>query len=489
MQVTETRSEGLIREFKIAVPAADIQQKTDGRLQELARTAKLPGFRPGKVPVALLRKRFGVAVRGEALEQMVKDATGTVLSERGLRATGQPKIEVTSTEPDGDFEYTLAVELLPDVTPPDYAAITLERLVVEPEEATIDSTVQDLAARERSPQPLSEPRPTRTGDVLIIDFVGRIEGEEFPGGKAEGYELELGSGSFIPGFEDQLVGMEMGETRHVTVSFPTDYGAENLAGKAADFEVTIHDIKEMGAAVVDDALAKRFGKETVAELRNEVVEAQRRELRAMSRMVLKRSLLDRLAEMYDFELPASMVDAEYRSIVNQVVDERRTAAETDAESTGSDHDHDHHQDHEHHHDDHDHDHAHDHDADETLLSDAEQAEYRGLAERRVRLGLVLAEVGRANNLQITPDELKRALYLQASRVPGREREMLALYEQFPQAAEAVAGSLLEDKVVDFILEMATVSERTVNIDELRAALQDSAEDATSTDGLDEQKSA
>jgi len=485
MQVIESKAEGLRREYRIAVPAAAIQDKVAGRLKELARTIRLPGFRPGKVPVGLLLKRYGQAVRGEALEQAVDEATRTLISEQGLRPAGTPQINDVKDSGDADLEYTVALEVLQEVTPPDFAGSAIERMVVQADTSDVDSALARLAERFAEAQPLTEPRPAADGDSVVIDFTGRIDGEAFPGGAAGGYELRLGSGLFIPGFEEQLVGAAAGEQRVVSVTFPEDYGAEHLAGRQAEFDVTVREIRATQPAPIDDALAKRVGRENLEDLRQSFGEQQLRELRQLSRLQAKRALLDRLAELYDFEVPPTMVAREYEGIVRELTAERKAAsgAGGDADASDQHHGHDdgpeagHVHEHEHEHE-HEHDHNHDHghatavDAD---LSEDDRAEYRRIAERRVRLGLVLAEVGRRNNLQVTAEEMRRAMIAEAQRYPGQERKVLKYFEENPQVAEALAGPILEDKVVDFMLEMANVSERTVSFEELRQALEDEGE--------------
>jgi trigger factor len=477
MEVTESNIEGLSREFKVAVSAADVEQKIANRLTELARSVKLPGFRPGKVPVSLLRKRYGDALKGEVLEETVKESSATVISERGLRPAAQPKIEITSFDDGGDLEYTMAIDLLPEIDPPDYPKIELEKLVAEPDETDVDETLQRLAEAHKTSISVTEKRPAKEGDILVIDFVGRIGDEPFEGGAAENHELTLGSKQFIPGFEDQLIGASAGECKEISVTFPDDYGSVNLAGKLATFDVKVHEIREGVPADVDDELAKKIGIDSLEALKTEIREQHSRELKTMSRLHMKRSLLDKLADMYDFAPPQSMVDREYESIVGQI--KEKEAGETrvhDHDNEGHDHGHEHN----HGHDGHDHDHTHDHDHDhedhqhdhkphenvDAFLTDEQRTEYRGIAQRRVRLGLVLAEVGRVNNLRVSEEELNKAIMSEASRFPGQEKVFFDYFRQNPSARDALAAPILEDKVVDFMLEMATVKDRDVPAKEL-----------------------
>lgn len=502
MQVTETKMDGLVREFAVAIPASEVDEKVTSRLQELSRTMRMPGFRPGKVPVSLLRKRFGAAARVEALEEAVNETSTAVMTERGLRPAGRPNITVTSSDADGDFEYQLAVEILPEIPEPEFDKIKVERLTAPLDPAQVDKTLGELAEGEKSFAPLEGDRPATTGDQLLIDFVGRIDGEEFAGGKAEDYELELGSNVLLPGFEDQLVGCRAGDTKTVAVSFPEGYSAESLAGKAAEFEVRVKEVRERKASAIDDAFAKKFGLEDVAALRKMIEESETQKLKAYSRMRMKRSLLDVLAEMYTFPVPPSLVSHEYRTIVDRALQERperhgdtkpggHADADAEVEAGPADddhvhHDHEHEHDHEHHgHDhhahDHDHDHDHDHHAhdhdhdhdeapadafDDSALTEPEREEYRSVAERRVRLGLVLSDVARRHNLQVSREELQRALSEQVRRFPGQEANILEFFKKRPEAMESLAGPILEDKVVDFLIEMGTVTDREVSVDEL-----------------------
>ncbi|MGZ9042773.1 MAG: trigger factor, partial [Allosphingosinicella sp.] len=295
MQVTEVKTEGLEREFRIAVPAAEIEQRITTRLQELARTIRMPGFRPGKAPVSLLRSRYGPSVLSEALEQTLNESSRTVLSDRGLRPAGQPKIEIVTAGDGTDLEYNLAVELLPEIQPIDYSKIELERLVAEPAQGDIDSALERLARNFRSSKPLEEERAALPGDVVVIDYVGRVRGKEFEGGKAEGYELELGSNQFIPGFEDQLIGARPEETREVVVTFPEQFPAAELAGQEAVFDVKVREIRESVASPIDDSLAIKLGLESLEELREQIKASRIRDLASVSRMRLKRQLLDTLS--------------------------------------------------------------------------------------------------------------------------------------------------------------------------------------------------
>lgn len=434
MQVTEIESEGLRRAYKVVVPAGDIAHRLATRLAEISRSVSLPGFRPGKVPMSLIKHRYTNSVMGEVLERTVSESSGKAISERELRPAAQPKIEVTSFAEGQDLEFTMAMEVLPEIKPMDFSELKLERLKAKVSDDEIDKTLARIAERHPRSAPIAEDRPSKAGDLVVIDFVGRIGETEFEGGSAQGFELELGSNRFVPGFEDQLEGRKAGEHVTVNVTFPEEYGARELAGKAATFEVDVKEIREKVAVPVDDTLAKELGLESLAAVRKSLREQLEREHAAISRSHLKRALLDELAEAHDFMLPEGVVEAELDSIWNQVKgEEHRAAGEADPAEQNE---------------------------------DELRAECRAIAERRVRLGLLLGEVGRINNISVTPEEVNKALYAEAARHPGREKQVLEFYRKVPEALANLRAPIFEDKVVDFILEMAQLSEREVDAEEL-----------------------
>lgn len=502
MQVTENKLNDLTHEFAIAVPAAAIEEKMTTRLGSLARNARLPGFRPGKVPLSLLRKRYEEALRGEVLEETIKASSVEVMTDRGLRPALTPKIEITSFEPGGDLQYKMAVEVLPEIEMPDFAAIELERLVAIPDEGEVDKTLARLADIRKQFAALSEPRPSQQGDRVVIDFVGRIDGEEFEGGRGEGYEVELGAGGFIPGFEDGLTGLSVGAHTELALVFPDSFPNEALQGKPVVFEIDLKEIREPQPVSLDDDFAKTLGAENLEALKATIREEHARELKALSRAHLKRKLLDRLAEDNTFAVPAGLVDGEYENVVRQLAGKDDAAADAVADNdTGHDHDHDHaghdhghdhdhaghdhagheHTEHDHDHTDHDHGHAHGKPPADAALSEEQKAEYRALAERRVRLGLLLAEVGRANNVQVTAEELSKAIMTEARRYPGQEKTVIEFFRGNDSARKSLSAPLLEDKVIDFALEMAKVSEREIPLAELLAIdREDTPDDAEET---------
>jgi len=474
MQVTETSADGLKREFKIVVPAGEMEDKIVSRLGEIGRSIRLPGFRPGKVPLQLLRKRYGTAVRGEVLESTVQGGSAEAIREHNLRPAMPPKIEIVRAEEGADLEYNMSVELLPEMPEPDFAELGLERLVADPPEEDIDKALQRMADQQRKSEPVE--RPAQTGDVVVIDFTGRIDDKEIPGGSGQDRQVELGSGVLIPGFEDQLVGAAAGEQRTVTVTFPEAYSSPELAGKEAVFDVSVKEVRERQPTAIDDELAKAVGLETLAELRQEVRDSMRRNFAELTRQRIKRELLDKLAERYDFAVPQGMVDLEFDNIWAQYQAEKARVAESASESQGesapplepaaegeppveaaaaADPT------------------APPTDAEQSAAAEPEdeetaRAEYRKLAERRVRLGLLLAEVGRKHNITVTQDELNQALTREARRHPGYERQVLDYYRKNPDAVGNLRAPIFEDKVVDFIIELAKVAERKVTPQELMA---------------------
>ena len=450
MQITETKSEGLSREYTINLPADEIEEKVTHKLLEIQRTAQIPGFRPGKVPVPVLRKRFGQSVLGEVLERAVGDSSQQALTEKGVRPAMQPKIEITSYEDGTDLEYTMAVEALPEIEVGDFSKIKLDRIIPEAEEEEIQEALENIAKTHQTSEPVKGKRKSATGDIVVVDFVGSVDGEEFPGGKAEDYQLELGSGSFIPGFEEQLVGVNAGTKAEVKVTFPESYGAPELAGKDAIFNVNLKEIRETTPAPIDDELAKKSGMESLEKLKQSVSEEHARQYSSLARMRAKRLLLDELFNRHIFEVPAKMVDQEFETIWNQYKEQKeKPTEETEAKAPKA-----------------------------AEKSDSEQKkEFREIAERRVRLGLLLAEIGRQNDIQIGQEEINRAIMEEARNYPGQEQKVLEFYKENPQALESVTAPLYEEKVVDFILELADVTDKKVSVKDFMSMLdKDNAED-------------
>jgi len=445
MQITETNTDGLKREFKIVIPAAQIEQRINTRLLELGQRVRLPGFRPGKVPMPLLRQRYQQSVMGEVVEDAVHQGSHQVLTERNLRPAGQPKIEITKFEDGSDLEFSMAMELVPEIKFMDFKTVKLEKLSVDVEDGEIDENLRRLAERQRKSEPVSEQRGATTGDIVVIDFVGRVDGAEFAGGSAKGQHLEIGSGTFIPGFEDQLLGVKAGAQKIVNVTFPAEYGVKELAGKPAAFEVSVTEIRQPVAVAVDDALAKSLGLDDLATLRKRIREQIEGEYQALARARLKRKLLDVLADNHEFVVPEGLVDTEFSAIWRQIEADMK-ADRLDAEDKGK--------------------------SEEQLRN-----EYRDIARRRVKLGLLLSDVGQKNNIQVANEELTRALVAEARRYPGQEKQVIDYYQGSPEALNQLRAPLYEEKVIDFVLEQAQIAERKISAEALKAELE--AEPASS----------
>ncbi|QQG37399.1 MAG: trigger factor [Micavibrio aeruginosavorus] len=434
MQAKELKREDLIIQYEVTVSAQDIDRHVDDRLKEVGKTMKMAGFRPGKVPLDILKKRYGKAVMGEVLEMAVNEASAKVIQDNNLRPALQPKIEVKEFDDGKDLVYTMAIELLPDFKVMDLKSIKVEKPVAKVEKKTVDETLERIAKSNRETEAVTEDRATKKGDILLIDFHGRTakDNKPHPGMHAHDAQLELGSGQFIPGFEDQLVGKKVGDKVEVKVTFPEAYHAAELAGQDAIFDTEIKSILQAKATEINDDFAKKLGLDSEKALR-EIIEKQvQTEYDGLSRQKVKRALLDALDDAHDFEIPAGMKDMEYQNILMQVKMERQSEL-VDGE---------------------------------LKLSGEEEEELHAIAERRVRLGLVLSEVGRANNVQITDQEMQRAVIAEAQRYPGQEAQVFEYYRKNRQALEALRAPVFEDKVVDFILELATVTDKAVSVEDL-----------------------
>jgi trigger factor len=528
MNVTETSAEGLKREFKITVPASEVDEKVTRRLGEIGQSVRIPGFRPGKVPMTMLRQRYGPAVRGEVLESTVQDSSAEAMREQNLRPALPPRVEIVSAAEGADFEYKISLEVLPDMPEPDFAALGLEKLVAEVPDDDVEKAVERVAEAQRKTELVE--RPAEIPDLVVADVVGRVGDEEIAGSRGDDRQIELGAEGLLPGFAEQLVGAVVGEKRDVRVTFPADYGNPEMAGKEGVFEVTVKEVRHRLPAAIDDELAKAVGLETLAELRQEVRQRMQRDYDGITRQRLKQGLLDKLAERYDFPVPPGMIEMEFNSIWAQYeADKERlkenaesaagaavsagegaidaaaaiapeeTALEgasdrappsTEVARSGQ------HQTH-----------AHQPlppegaadspiDAaaivapEETALEgasdvaaaaeggeDDEKAreEFRRVAERRVRLGLLLAEVGRNNNITVTQEELNQALAQEARRLPGYERQVIDYYRKNPDAVNHLRAPIFEEKVVDFIVELAKPDERKVTPQELMKSAEPDSE--------------
>jgi len=440
MQVTETVSDGLKRELKVTVALPEIQEKVDARLHEMKQRANIKGFRPGKVPVEHLRRLYGRSIMTEVLQQTISETSQKAISEREERPAQQPQINLPEDSQgvesvisgEADLEYTMSFEVIPDMELADLRQLKLEKEVAEVEDEDIDKSVQQLLESSASYEP--KDGASEDGDQLKVDFVGKIDGEPFEGGSAEDIAVVLGKNQFIPGFEEGLIGAKPGEERVVNVTFPEEYGAEHLAGKQAEFDVKVKEVGAPKLPEADDDFAKTMGFDSMDKLRDAIRDKLGKELEQASRTKLKRQLLDELDKAHDFQLPASLVEQEYNELWQQTTQQMERSGQS-FEDMGT-------------------------------TEEAEQARNRKLAERRVRLGLVLAEIGQRNNIEVTDEEMKRAMMDQARQYPGQEKQVIEYFQQNPNALMELRGPVFEEKVVDYALAMAEVNEKPVSKDDL-----------------------
>ncbi len=442
MKIKDIKSEGLSHELEITIPANDIDARVDVKLQEVGKTAKMPGFRPGKVPLSMLKKRYGKAIMGEILEAAVNETSQKALEDKKIIPAMQPKIEVKSFDDGEDLVYTVSVEALPEFKVADFKDIKLTKMLTEPEDKEVDEALERIAANNKSSKEVTTKRGAKEGDIVNIDFHGRTADDNVAheGMHAHGHNLELGSGQFIPGFEDQLIGKKAGEEVEVKVAFPEEYGAKELAGREAIFDVKVNELREPAEAEINDEFAQSLGMDDVKALKEAVKEQLQKELDGHSRVVLKKELLDALDDANKFEVPAGMLDMEYENIIQQV--------EIDKKQRGE----------------------------EAELSEDEKAEYKTISERRVRLGLILAQIGNDQGITVADAELQKAVVAEAQKYPGQEKEVFDYYSKNPQALEQMRAPLFEEKVVDYILELAEVKEKKVSQEELLKALEDESEE-------------
>jgi len=439
MEITETVHEPLRREFRITVGVRDLDQKLQTRLEGIKDQVNLKGFRPGKVPVAHLRKTFGKSMMGEIVQEAVAETSQKAVEERSLRPAMSPQIQMVSQfeqviNGGEDLVFTMGIDLMPDFKLAELSGISLVRPTAEVTEENVNDSLKRLAAQQRTFEPKGDDAAAQDGDQLLIDFVGKIDGVPFEGGTAEGAELVIGSGSFIPGFEEQLKGTKSGTAKVVAVTFPADYPSANLAGKFAEFDVTVKEVRRGVEAEVDESLATKLGLESLDKLRDAAQAQLATEFGRASRAHLKRALLDALDASHSFELPPGMVEAEFKQIWAQVEQDIKSGnmAEEDKNK-----------------------------------SDAElQDEFRKIAERRVRLGLVLSEFGRVNKVEVTQDELSRAVVAQARQYPGQEQRIFEIYRNNPDAVAQLRAPIFEDKVVDFLTGQVKIEDKQVSREDL-----------------------
>jgi trigger factor len=442
MEVTETLSDGLKREFHIQIPAADLEARVSQRLNELKDRVQLRGFRPGKVPVTHLKKMYGKAVMAETIDAIIRELNGKIVSDRGLKLATEPKVTLPDQESavdklmggQSDLDYTLALELLPQIELADFKGMKVERMVADVTDAEVEEAVGKIAEQNRPFSAKAAGAKAERGDRLVIDFNGRVDGKWFEGGTGTDVVVNLGAGSFLPGFEDQLTGAAAGEQKQIKVTFPSEYSNAQLAGKDAEFDVTVKSIGTPGAVSMDDAFAKTMGLESLDRLKQAVRERLQRDLTAASRQRLKRQLLDQLDERHKFALPPTLAEQEFHNVWDAVEGDLKAQNRTFA--------------------------------DEGTTEEKAREEYRAIADRRVRLGLVLAEIGEKNGISVSEQELSRAVVARAQQVPGHEQQIWDYYRKHPEALASLRAPIFEDKVIDFLIELADVTEKHVSREEL-----------------------
>ena len=442
MQVTETLAEGLKHEFKISVPASDLDAKADARLVDMKDKVRLNGFRPGKVPVSHLKKVYGRSVMAETIDQTIRETNTQIFTERGFRLATEPKVTMPSEEKEveqvlagkSDLTYTVSIEVVPAIQLADFKSFAVERPVVEVTDADVDDAIKRIADQNRPYVAKDDGAKAESGDRVTISFKGTIDGTPFDGGTGEGIQVVIGTGQFIPGFEEQLLGIAVGETRTLKVSFPKNYASEKLAGQPAEFETTASAIEIPQETEINDEFAKSLGMESLDKLKEAARERLAAEFAGATRQRVKRALLDRLDDSHRFDAPPSLIEEEFRLMWNSIKAEMESGGKTFA--------------------------------DENTTEDAAKEEYHKIADRRVRLGLVLSEIGEKNKISVTDDEVSRAVIERARSMPGREKEVWDYYRNNANALAQLRAPIYEDKVVDFILELANVTEKKVTREEL-----------------------
>ncbi|MBR1605450.1 MAG: trigger factor [Alphaproteobacteria bacterium] len=434
MNAKELKSEGLKRVFEVTVKNSDFEDKIDAKIQNLSKTTKIPGFRPGKAPKAMLMQKFRPAVLGETLDEVINSAANEVLTKNKMTPAMTPDIKMGKFEEGKDIKFEMSFEVLPEIKFGDLNAIKLEKSVAEVPAEEIEKTLKYLAQSRRTAVKVKEDRAAQKGDTVVINFVGSVDGVEFKGGKGDNYPLELGSGAFIPGFEDQLIGKKSGDKVDVKVKFPENYHAKDLAGKDAVFAVEIKELREPKEVEINDEFAKSMGEENLNRLKEAIKTRIKTDYEAASRMKLKRQLLDNLDKEYKFDVPQGLVDAEYKAIVDQYNNAKKYNQLDEEEKAKPE---------------------------EKLLQ-----EYKEIAVRRVKLGLLLSEIGKSAKINITPDDINKAIMNEARKYPGQEKAVFDFYLKNRQAVESLKAPVFEEKIVDYIFEKATITEKTVSLEEL-----------------------
>ncbi len=434
MNVTELKSEGLKKVFKVVVPAAEFNKTVEEKLKGIAKTVKMQGFRAGKAPLAMVKQKYEASVKGEALEDLVQKTAQQVVKEQNLRPVMLPDVKITAFKEGEDIEFEVSVENMPEIKFDGLKDIALDKYMADVPAEEVEKALTYIANSRKETTKIEDDRASQKGDTTVIDFVGSVDGVEFQGGKGNNYPLELGSNSFIPGFEDQLIGKKAGEKVDVKVKFPENYHAKDLAGKDAVFAVEIKELRAPKAVEINDEFAKSLGEESLDKLKASIAERIKADYEAASKMKLKRQLLDILDKNYNFEVPQSLVDAEYKSIVDQYEQAKKYNQLDESEKAKSE---------------------------EDLL-----AEYKDIAVRRVKLGLLLSEIGQNAKVTITADDINKAIMNEARKYPGQEKAVFDFYVKNKQAVENLKAPVFEEKIVDYILGQAKITEKTVSVEDL-----------------------
>ncbi len=434
MKATLKKQEGLKREFEVVIPAAAFSTRKEQELNKLSKQVKVPGFRPGKVPLNVVQQKYGESLNNDVLNNLLKESMEQTFKDNDLRPCLEPRIQPEKFEEGQDFKYTLAFEIFPDVPEFDYSKLKVTKPVAEVDAKDVDESLGRIADANKSFEPNSAKTVAAQGDIVSIDFTGSKDGVEFPGGKGSGFTLELGSGQFIPGFEDEVVGMKKGDTKTFPITFPASYHAPDLAGQKTEFEVKLNDIFEAKRPEINDEFAKKLGLESAAKLKEEIGNQLKKDLESFSFTKAKKSLFDALDEKHTFAVPEGMIELDYNSVLQQMKHETPDADEKELEKKA-----------------------------------------KTLAERRVRLGIILSELGRVNNLQVTNDEIRQAVWAKATSFPGQEQRVIEFYQKNAGALEQIRGEILEDKAVNFLLGKVSLTEKKVSREELLKDEEDEGE--------------
>ena len=440
MKITKKNTKGLKREFTIVISAKEIEDKINEKLSEIALTARIPGFRPGKIPASILKNRIGNEVRGEVLQTSIDEASKKAIRDENLQPVTKPSIDVEKYDEGSDLKASLSLEIMPLIKHIDLSKIKLEKYIAKVSDKDVNEALDRIAKQNQQTQPLKKERKSKLGDTLVIDFEGKMNNVPFDGGTGKGHHLALGSNSFIPGFEEGLVGLKVNDEKKLKLSFPKDYGMEKLAGKKVTFDVKINEIREAVPVTYDETFAKNLGMPSMKDLRKAISDQISNEHSNVTRSKLKQQLLDILDDKYKFDLPEGMVDQEYNSVCNSLNKEKNTAKKEQKENSVNK-------------------------PDEKMSKD-EKVDAKNIAERRVKLGLLMGDIGRNNNIDVSPEEIKQAVMMESQKYPGQEKQVLEYYEKNKEATQNLAGPLFEEKVFDFICEMAEIKEKIVSVEKL-----------------------